>query len=63
MNGSEAAKDSNLLDVADHGHDLESLALGVDGVEAPHQVLQEQLKGLGTRQINDDDLYIYGTSL
>ena len=37
---------SNLFDIADDRVDLEPFTLGVDGVQAPHQVLQEQLEGL-----------------
>ena len=46
LDGSQAPQDSDLLHVADHGHHLQPLALGVDGVEAAHQVLQEQLECL-----------------
>ena len=46
LDGSETPEDSDLLHVADHGHHLQPLALGVDGVEAAHQVLQEQLECL-----------------
>ena len=41
---------SHLLHVADHGGELEPLALGVDGVQPPHQVLQEQLEDLRQAQ-------------
>ena len=36
----------DLLYVADQGSDLQPLALGVHGVEAAHQVLQEHLECL-----------------
>ena len=43
-------KDSDLLYITNKRHDLQPLELGVDGVEPPHQVLQEHLKGLGEAQ-------------
>lgn len=46
LNGAEAAKDANLLHVAHQRNDVESLQLGVDGVEAADEVLEEQLEGL-----------------
>ena len=46
LDGSKTSQDSHLLHVADHGHHLQPLALGVDGVEAAHQVLEEQLECL-----------------
>ena len=36
-----------LLHIADHWGEFKPLALGVDGVQTSHQVLQEQLEGLG----------------
>ena len=36
--------------VTDKWHDLQPLELGVDCVEAAHQVLQEHIKGLGEAQ-------------
>ena len=41
---------SHLLHVADHGGEFEPLALGVDGVQPAHQVLQEQLEDLRQAQ-------------
>ena len=41
---------AHLLNIADHGAELEPLALGVDGVQPPHQVLQEQLEDLRQAQ-------------
>ena len=46
MNGTEAPKDSDLLDVADDGCDLEALQLRVDSVEAAHEVLGGALRHL-----------------
>ena len=46
LDGPEASEHPDLLHVADDGVDVEPLALGVDGVEAAHQVLQEQLECL-----------------
>ena len=41
---------SHLLNIADHGAELKPLALGVDGVQPAHQVLQEQLEDLRQAQ-------------
>ena len=46
LDGPKASEHPDLLHVADDGVDVEPLALGVDGVEAAHQVLQEQLECL-----------------
>ena len=41
LDGSQSSQHPDLLHVADDGVDVEPLALGVDGVEAAHQVLQK----------------------
>ena len=41
---------SHLLNIADHRAELKPLALGVDGVQPAHQVLQEQLEDLRQAQ-------------
>ena len=46
LNGTETAQNAHLLDIADDRRDVESLQLGVDGVQAAHEVLQEQLERL-----------------
>lgn len=46
LNGSETPENTDLFHIAYHWHYLQSLALGVDGVQASHQVLQEQLERL-----------------
>lgn len=46
LDGPKAAQDSNLFNIAHHGRDVQSLQLGVHGVEAAHQVLQEEFKRL-----------------
>ena len=46
MNGTETAQNAHLLDIADDRRDVESLQLGVDGVQAAHEVLEEQLERL-----------------
>lgn len=46
LDGSQPSQYPDLLYVADEGVDVQPLALGVDGVEAAHQVLQEQLECL-----------------
>lgn len=58
LNCPKAPKDSDLFYVTDKWHDLQPLELGVDCVEAAHQVLQEHIKGLGEAQhgftVNDE---------
>ena len=46
LDGPESTQDPHLFNVTDNRHDIEALQLRVDGVEAPNQVLQEQLEGL-----------------
>ena len=46
LNGTETAQNAHLLDIADDRRDVESLQLGVDGVQAAHEVLEEQLERL-----------------
>ena len=46
LDGPEAAKDPDLLNVADDRHDLEPLELRVHGVQAADEVLEEELEGL-----------------
>ena len=41
LDGPQSSQHPDLLHVADDGVDVEPLALGVDGVEAAHQVLQK----------------------
>ena len=41
LDGPQTSEHPDLLHVADDGVDVEPLALGVDGVEASHQVLQK----------------------
>lgn len=50
LNGSETSENSDLFNIAYHWHYFQSLAFGVDGVQASHQVLQEQLKRLRKTQ-------------
>ena len=47
LDGAQPAEDAHLLHVAHDRRDLQSLQLGVHGVEAAHQVLQEELERLG----------------
>ena len=41
LDGPQASQHPDLLHVADDGVDVQPLALGVDGVEAAHQMLQK----------------------
>ena len=43
---SQTSQNPDLLHVADHGADLQPLALGVHRVEAAYQVLEKQFKCL-----------------
>ena len=47
LDGSQAPEDADLLHVAHERLDVQALQLGVDGVQAAHQVLEEELEGLG----------------
>ncbi|PVD34178.1 hypothetical protein C0Q70_05443 [Pomacea canaliculata] len=42
----QSTKDAHLLHVTHYGCDVQALQLGVHGVQAAHQVLQEAVKGL-----------------
>lgn len=50
LDGPQSPQDPHLLHVADDRGDVQPLELGVDRVEAAHQVLEEQLEGLGQAQ-------------
>lgn len=47
LDGPQSPQDANLFHIAHHRRDLQPLQLGVDGVQAPHQVLQKQVESLG----------------
>lgn len=46
LDGSEPPQDADLFHVADHRRDLQALELGVDRVQPPDQVLEEQVESL-----------------
>lgn len=46
LNGAQATQYSHLLNIAYEGHNIETLQFGIDRMEAPNKVLEEQLKGL-----------------
>ncbi len=46
LDGTEAAQNADLFDVADKRYNVEPLEFGVNGVQAADQVFEEELKGL-----------------
>lgn len=50
LDGSETPQDPDLLHVANERHDVQTLQLRVNGMQPPHEMLQEQLERLRQAQ-------------